>query len=113
MVFAAPVSEAARRLSRPEKPSIGFLRAPALARSGIHGEMVMCSKTVLSAGVFALLLATTAHAHHPGGTGSTSGAGPISTLSAETLEQGQLAVAFLYEYVSLFGLKDADLIAAA
>lgn len=73
----------------------------------------MSGKTILSAGVLAVLLAASAHAHHPGGTGNTGGAGPINTFSATTLEQGQSAVAFLYEYISLFGLNDASLIAAA
>ena len=65
------------------------------------------------AGAFALLFATPAFAHHPGGTSNTGGAGPIITISASTLEAGHGAVAFLYEYLKFGGLGDADLIAAA
>lgn len=65
------------------------------------------------AGAFALLFATPAFAHHPGGTSNTGGAGPIVTISASTLEAGHGAVAFLYEYLKFGGLGDSDLIAAA
>ena len=65
------------------------------------------------AGAFALLFATPAFAHHPGGTSNTGGAGPIVTISASTLEAGHGAVAFLSEYLKFGGLSDRDLIAAA
>jgi Putative MetA-pathway of phenol degradation len=58
-------------------------------------------------------MATPALAHHPGGTSNTGGAGPITTISAETLEAGHGAVAFLYEYIAFGGLGDRDLIDAA
>src|SRR5437763_1152695 len=60
-----------------------------------------------------VLMTTTALAHHPGGASNTGGAGPITTISAETLEAGHGAVAFLYEYIAFGGLGDADLINAA
>jgi hypothetical protein len=63
-------------------------------------------------GAFALI-ASPALAHHPGGASNTGGAGPITTISAETLEAGHGAVAFLYEYIAFGGLGDADLINAA
>ena len=47
------------------------------------------------ASAFALLIASSAFAHHPGGTSNTGGAGPIVTISASTLEAGHGAVAFL------------------
>src|ERR1041385_3064970 len=59
------------------------------------------------------LAATPALAHHPGGTSNTGGAGPITTISAETLEAGHGAVAFLYEYIAVGGLADRDRIDAA
>jgi outer membrane putative beta-barrel porin/alpha-amylase len=69
--------------------------------------------TVAAAAGIALLFATSAHAHHPAGTGNAGGAGPINTMPATTLEAGHFAVSFVSEYISLFGLNDADLIAAA
>jgi Putative MetA-pathway of phenol degradation len=73
----------------------------------------MSHRFALSAGVAALLLTAPAAAHHPGGVGNTGTAGPINTLSATTLEQGQVAIGFLYEYIKLGGLSDAALIEAA
>jgi hypothetical protein len=67
---------------------------------------------LLLAGACALT-ASPALAHHPGGASNTGGAGPITTISAETLEAGHGAVAFLYEYIAFGGLGDADLINAA
>ncbi|MEQ1576459.1 MAG: transporter [Hyphomicrobium sp.] len=52
-------------------------------------------------------------AHHPGGTGNIGGAGPINTVSATTLPQGVSAAGVTYEYTSLSGLNDRDLIEAA
>jgi hypothetical protein len=59
------------------------------------------------------LMASPALAHHPGGASNTGGAGPITTISASTLEAGHGAVAFLYEYLAFGGLSNADLINAA
>src|SRR5204862_6231082 len=74
-------------------------------------RMTMTRKVWLF-GAFALI-ASPALAHHPGGASNTGGAGPITTISAETLEAGHGAVAFLYEYIAFGGLGDADLINAA
>ena len=59
-----------------------------------------------------VMIATAANAHHPGGVGNTTGAGPIFTISAATLEQGHAALGLWYEYSRLSGLSDAQLIAA-
>jgi Putative MetA-pathway of phenol degradation len=72
----------------------------------------MFSKTATTAAAV-LLSATSAFAHHPGGVGNTGGAGPIVTMPATTLEAGHFALSFVNEYISLFGLNNADLIAAA
>jgi hypothetical protein len=68
---------------------------------------------VAACAAFCALVPVSAFAHHPGGTANTGGAGPIVTLSAETLEGGHAAVAFLYEYIRFGGLGDAALVAAA
>ena len=73
----------------------------------------MFRKVATVAAAVTLLSATSAFAHHPGGTGNAGGAGPINTMPATTLEAGHVGVSFVYEYISLFGLNDADLIAAA
>jgi hypothetical protein len=54
-----------------------------------------------------------AQAHHPGGTGNNSGAGPANTIPATTLEEGHVAAFVVYEYIRLRGLDDEDLMAAA
>jgi hypothetical protein len=71
-------------------------------------------KTSNSALVGASILASagaamTGHAHHPGGAGSTGGAGPINTISAVTLGEGQTTVGFLFEYTVLNTMSDATL----
>jgi hypothetical protein len=71
------------------------------------------SRRIAFTGAFALLLASPALAHHPGGASNTGGAGPITTISASTLDSGHGAVAFLYEYIAFGGLGDRDLIDAA
>src|SRR4051812_47904770 len=71
------------------------------------------SRRTAFTGAFALLLASPALAHHPGGASNTGGAGPITTISASTLDAGHGAVAFLYEYIAFGGLGDRDLIEAA
>lgn len=73
----------------------------------------MSRRIAFCSGVFTLLLASPALAHHPGGASNTGGAGPITTISAETLEAGHGAVAFFYEYIKFGGLGDAQLIDAA
>jgi hypothetical protein len=68
------------------------------------------------AGVFSWLLfflAAPAEAHHPGVGGNGGSGGPINTISAGTLDEGQIAAAVRYEFIRLGGLSDAQLIAAA
>src|SRR6478752_3336708 len=60
-----------------------------------------------------LFVAAPASAHHPGGGGNTGGAGPIFTIPASTLDEGQTAVGVMFEYVRLRTLSDATLIGAA
>jgi hypothetical protein len=76
-------------------------------------ERKMTRKTTLSASVLALLVTTSALAHHPGGVGGIGSAGPIVTLPATTLEAGQVTAAFLFEYIKFNPLSDAILADAA
>lgn len=69
----------------------------------------MLHKIALSAGATALLLATPAFAHHPSGAASTGDAGPISTISATTLDRGQSAAGIFFEMVKINPLSDAQL----
>jgi hypothetical protein len=64
-------------------------------------------------GLLACLAAAPAAAHHPGGTGNASGAGPINTIAGTTLEQGALAVSLLYEHTRLRTLSDGALLDGA
>ena len=54
-----------------------------------------------------------AHAHHAGGAGNTSGAGPINTISASTLEAGHAVAGVTIDYTSLNTLADSTLVNAA
>ena len=54
----------------------------------------------LGAGLTALL-AWPAYAHHPSGASATSGAGPIATISATTLDKGQAVAGIVVEAISL------------
>jgi hypothetical protein len=63
----------------------------------------------VSAGATALLLVTPAYAHHPSGAGPTGEAGPIVTIPATTLEQGQSSAAVVFEYLKFDALSDAQL----
>jgi hypothetical protein len=54
-----------------------------------------------------------AFAHHPGGGGNTGEAGPIFTIPASTLDEGQTAVGVMFEYVRLRTLSDQTLTSAA
>jgi hypothetical protein len=69
----------------------------------------MIRTIALGAGATALLLATPAFAHHPSGAGSTGEAGPIFTVPATTLEQGQSSAAVVFEYLKFDALSDAQL----
>ena len=70
----------------------------------------MFRKIALGAGAIALLLPASTLAHHPTGSSSTSGAGPISTISATTLEQGQSAAGVFFEMVKVRAFSDGQLI---
>lgn len=59
--------------------------------------------------LLALLLTSTAAAHHPSGAGSTGGAGPIVTVPGTTLEQGQSSAAVVFELLKFNALSDAQL----
>src|SRR5262245_12081127 len=76
-------------------------------------EGTMSRRVAFTSGVLTLLFASPVLAHHPGGASNTGGAGPITTISASTLEAGHGSVAFLYEYIKFGGLGDAALIDAA
>jgi Putative MetA-pathway of phenol degradation len=69
----------------------------------------MSRKMALSAGAMALLLSSPVLAHHPSGATSTGGAGPIGTISATTLDQGQGAAALFFEMVKIDAFTDAQL----
>ena len=67
-------------------------------------------------GVFSSLmfvLVAPAQAHHPGIGGGSGSGGPINTISAGTLDEGQIAAAVRYEFIRLGQLSDAGLLAAA
>ena len=70
----------------------------------------MLRKYAGCAGLAALVLASPAYAHHPSGVSSTGGAGPIATISATTLEQGQSAAGVFFEMVKVGAFSDAQLI---
>src|SRR5215470_8944586 len=57
--------------------------------------------------------AAPAFAHHPGGGGNTGETGPIFTIPASTLDEGQIAVGVMFEYVRLRTLSDQTLTSAA
>jgi len=69
----------------------------------------MFRSIALGAGLTALLLTTSAHAHHPSGAGSAGGAGPIVTIPGTTLEKGHSSAAIVFEYVGFNALSDAQL----
>jgi hypothetical protein len=60
----------------------------------------MIRKLALGAGLTALL-SYPAFAHHPSGSSSTSGAGPIATISATTLDRGQSVAGVVVEFINL------------
>jgi hypothetical protein len=74
----------------------------------------MSRSLTLSASILALVVASPALAHHPGGGGANTGnAGPINTIPATTIEQGHAAFAATYEHTRFGGLTDQQLIDAA
>jgi hypothetical protein len=73
----------------------------------------MTRRLAISTSILALMAASPAVAHHPGGVGNTGGSGPIITIPATTIEQGHAAIAAMYEYSRFGELTDATLINAA
>jgi hypothetical protein len=70
----------------------------------------MFRRVALGAGLFALLACPPAFAHHPAGTSSTGGSGPIATLSATTLDKGQSVAGIVLEMVKMNTFSDAQLV---
>ena len=64
----------------------------------------------MSAAGIGLLAATSATAHHPGGGGNAGSAGPINTISASTLAEGQSAVAVMFEMIRIREFSDTQLL---
>jgi len=60
-----------------------------------------------------LLVAAPAEAHDPGGGRNTGSGGPIDTILAGTLAEGQIAAALCYELIRLGQLDHTTLLAAA
>ena len=94
------------------------LGVPALAHSRLEPSPATSSRRRnwnhrLSVGVLMLGLTTPAWAHHPCGVGNSGAAGPVGTLPATTLDEGQVAAFVLYEFVRLKELSDQVLIEAA
>jgi hypothetical protein len=69
----------------------------------------MFRKLASGAGLAALVFAAPAVAHHPSGVSPSGGAGPINTISATTLEQGQSSASIIFEMVKINPLSDAFL----
>jgi hypothetical protein len=69
----------------------------------------MLRKLAFSAGVSALLSTYPASAHHPSGSSPTSGAGPIATISATTLEKGHSVAGIVVEVITLDPLTLAQM----
>src|SRR4249919_53027 len=63
-------------------------------------------------GPLILLLVAPAEALRHGGGGNTGSGGPIHTISATTLAEGQIAAAVCCEFIRLGQLDDAALLAA-
>ena len=69
----------------------------------------MINSLRILAAASACAAATSAFAHHPGGTGNTGGSGPINTISATTLRAGQGAAGVMFELIRLRELSDETL----
>jgi hypothetical protein len=66
---------------------------------------------VVAAAAGVAIFSAAAFAHHPG-IGGNQNAGPIYTISADTLEQGHSAVSIVYEFIKVRALSDATMAAA-
>lgn len=77
--------------------------------------MIQRQKFLAATSAAAALAASTtlAAAHHPASPGNTGGAGPINTISANTLEQGRGVIGIVVDYTSLDALSDDVLERAA
>jgi len=71
------------------------------------------AQMAFGAGLLCVIAATAAFAHHPGGPGNTTGAGPINTISASTLAQGTGVAGIVVDYTNLERLSDATLLEEA
>jgi hypothetical protein len=69
----------------------------------------MLRRLAFSAGVSALISIYPALAHHPSGSSPTSGAGPIATIPATTLEKGHSVAGIVTEVITLDPLTLAQL----
>ncbi|MFA5353347.1 MAG: transporter [Thermodesulfovibrionales bacterium] len=68
---------------------------------------------ISSLSLLILLTATDSRAHHPSATSGTGQSGPIRTVSAETLPQGNWFLSFRAEYLDLDSFTDNELMAHA
>jgi hypothetical protein len=74
--------------------------------------MLRFYKMIASFGALAYV-ATPAFAHHPGAPGNATGAGPINTISASTLQEGRGVAGIVVDYIDMDPLSDAELVSAA
>src|SRR3954465_12960496 len=75
--------------------------------------MLLRFRELLLGTTITLTLTAPANAHHPGGTSNASEAGPIYTIPATTLGQGQVAAFVVYEFIRLGNLDNFTLATAA
>lgn len=84
-----------------------------LSRFGARGLLpVPCpshAAASLLTGITIALLSFPADAHHPGGGGGASVAGPINTIPGTTLERGQWVAGLTFEYTAFNPISDAAL----
>lgn len=84
-----------------------------LSRFGARGLLPVPSRPHAAAslltGMTIALLSFPADAHHPGGGGGASVAGPINTIPGTTLERGQWVAGLTFEYTAFNPISDAAL----
>lgn len=61
------------------------------------------------AGAAAMVSATAAHAHHPPGGFGVQVVGPVTTMSADTMYEGDIAASFEFDYLRFDTRTDAEL----
>ncbi|MBL8566020.1 MAG: transporter [Hyphomicrobiaceae bacterium] len=76
-----------------------------------HPTAALAAKAALAVTACAFV-ASPAHAHHPGGPGNSSGAGPINTISATSLAAGSGVVGVVLDHTFLDALSDQTLTTA-